>query len=333
MSLIRFTMLLYNDENHCQASTGKDAVRMKCTVCNKKAVYEVKYNGSSLCSEHFTDFVERRVKREIREQVNLKGDKVTISVAISGGKDSSVLLHLMHKILSDRRNLELKAFTIDEGIKGYRNTGLEAAKELSKKLGIEHSTISFKDNFGYELDEIVRIDGDTIPCSHCGPMRRQLMNRISEMNGADYLALGINLDDYSQSILMNVAKGDVQRMARLAPHKGLQEGLVPRILPLRKIPEKEVMLYGILAGINFDSSWCPYYEKAQRNKFRDIVANLEDDSPGTRHAIVNFFDSIRDPLEKSFPQSEMNKCAKCGAPTTGGLCTVCADIERLKSFK
>ena len=304
---------------------------MKCTVCNNKAVYDVKYNGSSLCSEHFRDFVERRVKREISEQLSLIRDRATISVAISGGKDSSVLLYLLHKILSDRRNLELKAFTIDEGIRGYRNTGLEAARTLCRELGVEHSTMSFKDNFGFELDEIVRIDGDAIPCSHCGPMRRQLMNRISEVNDADYVALGMNLDDYSQSIMMNVAKGDVQRMARLAPHRGIQEGLVPRVLPLRKIPEKEVMLYGILSGIKFDSSWCPYYEKAQRNRFRDIVANLEDDSPGTRHAIVNFYDSIRDSLQKNFPPADMNRCENCGAPTAGRLCAVCSGLEALKN--
>ena len=46
-----------------------------------------------------------------------------------GGKDSSATLYLLHKILSERRNLELTAFTVDEGIEGYRSTGLEKAME------------------------------------------------------------------------------------------------------------------------------------------------------------------------------------------------------------
>ena len=44
---------------------------------------------------------------------------------------------------------------------------------------------------------------------------------------ADYVALGMNLDDYSQSILMNVARGDVDRLARMAPHSDSRDGIFP----------------------------------------------------------------------------------------------------------
>lgn len=303
-------------------------------MCSGKAVYEVKYNGSSLCKEHFIEFVEKRVKKELRDQIDLKRDNVRISVAISGGKDSSVTLYLLHKILSQRKNVKISAFTIDEGIKGYRDGGLKAAQVLCSELGIEHEVMSFKENFGHELDEIVKIDGGTtIPCSHCGPMRRQLMNKISMINNADYVALGINLDDYAQSILMNVAKGDAQRMARMAPHKNVQKDLIPRIVPLRKIPEKEVMLYALLQNIKFDGGTCPYYARAQRNKFRTILSDLEQEAPGTKHAIVNFLDKIRPTLTDQYPQVEMNKCKNCGAPTPGELCVVCSDIGNLKSVE
>ena len=88
----------------------------------------------------------------IRGQIDFSKGKVKISVAISGGKDSSVTLFLMHKILSERRNLELTAFTVDEGIEGYRSSGLEKAEKLSKTLGIKHEVISYKENYGYTLD-------------------------------------------------------------------------------------------------------------------------------------------------------------------------------------
>lgn len=303
---------------------------MKCSFCNEKSVYEVKYNGSSLCGRHLSKYVERRVKHEIRQQLHLGSGNARISVAISGGKDSSVTLYLLHKIFSNRRNVELSAFTVDEGIEGYRSSGLEAAVELSQKLGIPHETISFKENFGHTMDEIVSADkGKTVPCSHCGPMRRQLMNRVSEYQRGDYVALGINLDDYAQSIMMNVAKGDAQRMARMAPHTKTQEGLVPRILPLRRIPEKEVMLYAVVNGIRFEGGWCPYYAQANRNRFRSIVSDLEEDSPGTKFAIVNFLDSIKKSMENTFPQSSLGKCRKCGSPTTSDLCVVCRDLEEL----
>ncbi len=307
---------------------------MQCSLCHEKAVYEVKYNGSSLCSKHFSAFVEKRVKREIRNQLDFRGKKVRISVAISGGKDSSVTLYLLHKILLNVRNVEIIAFTVDEGIAGYRSTGLEKAKKLCKNLGIKHDVISYKENYGLTLDEIMKIDKKTISCSHCGPMRRQLMNKISEYNKSDYVALGINLDDYAQSILMNVAKGDVSRYLRMAPHTHVRENLVPRILPLRKIPEKEVMLYAVLNHLDFDSNWCPYYNMAQRNTFRGILEKLENETPGTKYAIVKFFDQTRPVLlDKSQPEIKLNKCKICGSPTPGEICEVCQDLTEIKKIE
>ena len=307
---------------------------MECSICGAQAVYEVKYNGSSLCKKHFIEYVEKRVKREIRAQINFSRKTMRISVAISGGKDSSVTLYLLKKILSERKNLEILAFTVDEGIEGYRSTGLEKAEKLCKQLGIQHEVISYKENYGFTLDEIMKIDKKTISCSHCGPMRRQLMNKISEYSNSDYVALGINLDDYSQSILMNVAKGDVSRYARMAPHSYTRDGLVPRILPLRKIPEKEVVLYAILRGIDFDSSWCPYYSMAQRNTFRDVIDKLERETPGTKFAIVKFFDKTRPAIKKdiSTESTVLNKCKICGAPTPGKICEVCNDLESIRSL-
>src|SRR3989475_2579400 len=86
----------------------------------------------------------------------------------------------------------------------------------------------------------------------------------------DYVATGLNLDDTAQSILMNVARGDVEKLARMGPHETRQPGLVPRIQPLRMIPEKEVYLYALLRGIEFHDATCPYAERAQRGRFRDI---------------------------------------------------------------
>ena len=41
----------------------------------------------------------------------------------------------------------------------------------------------------------------------------------------------VDLDDFSQTILMNHSRGDVSRMNRMAPHKYVQKGFVPRLLP------------------------------------------------------------------------------------------------------
>lgn len=301
---------------------------MKCSRCKAEAVYEAKYNGEMLCGEHLVQSVERRIRREIRDQIHFSGDTTRIAVAISGGKDSSVTLHSLHDLLKDRRDVELSAFTVDEGIRGYRDSGLENSKELCEKLGIPHSVISYRDEYSTTMDEIVEQDRNVIPCARCGPMRRKLMNIRSSELDADYVALGINLDDYAQSVLMNVVRGDVDRMARMAPHRIEKDGLVRRILPLRRIPEKEVVLYALLKGIKFDSSWCPYYSKAQRNTFRDIIETLEERTPGASFAILKFLEQIKPALESHSSPADIGKCSVCGQPSSGEVCVTCAALDR-----
>lgn len=296
---------------------------MDCSRCGNIAVFESKYSNEALCKAHFMESVEKRFKHEIRNQIHFKRDKTRISVAISGGKDSSVLLFLLHRILSGKRGVILDAFTVDEGIKGYRSEGISTAAELCRSLGINHRVISFHDAFGTEMDTVVRdhkLEGS--PCAYCGPMRRDLMNRMSNEVDADYVALGINLDDYSQSIMMNVLRGDFEKMLRMAPHKHRVEGLVPRIVPLRRIYEKEVKLYAILGGIKHDSGWCPYSGEAQRNKARDLINSLEEDHPGTKLAMERFLERLQNHYETG-DNLAIGKCQICGAPSNGKLCQAC----------
>lgn len=297
---------------------------MKCSRCAADAVYEAKYSGEMLCGNHLVESVEKRIRKEIREQIDFHRSGTRIAVATSGGKDSSATLFSLHKILGGRKDVTLSAFTIDEGIAGYRDSGLGNAKSLCSKLGIEHSVLSFREAYGTTMDEVVRDNSEVIPCSRCGPMRRQLMNTESLNLDADYVALGINLDDYAQSILMNVARGDVERMARMAPHSREKVGLVRRVLPLRRIPEKEVVLYALINGIKFDSSWCPYYSRAQRNTFRDIVETLEERTPGASFSILNFLDGIRPSLDEKFGETMLNRCRICGQPTSREVCATCS---------
>lgn len=300
---------------------------MQCSQCSNKAIYEVKYSGASLCEDHFVRFLERRVRKEIRSQMQLGSTDRTLAVALSGGKDSSVLLYLMHKFLNKQKNIRIVAVTVDEGIRGYRDTELESARKLCENLGVDHRVLSFADEYDLTLDDIVRKDPVSIPCSHCGPMRRQVMNTVAAGVNADYILLGINLDDYAQSALMNVIRGDVDRMRRMAPHSEKRSGLIPRILPLKQIPEKEIMTYAILKGIKQNSVWCPYYSRAERNETREMISRLEENHPGTSHSIASFADSFKEAIGSS-DDFDLHPCSRCGKPTYGKLCSVCRNLEK-----
>ena len=103
-----------------------------------------------------------------------KNDK--ICVALSGGKDSSLTLYLLHKFFGERPDIEISALTVDEGISGYRQESIKIAKSLCKKLGVELHIVSFKGEFGKSLDEIVKNKKARV-CTYCGVLRRYLLNK------------------------------------------------------------------------------------------------------------------------------------------------------------
>lgn len=299
---------------------------MKCDLCGKDAVTFVKYNGSHLCAEHFMNYVEKRVKREIRKQIRLEsGD--TVAVAVSGGKDSMVTLHMTESIFRDRRDIKICAISIDEGIDGYRPPSLDIVKGFCESRGIEWRLRSFSE-LGMDMDDIAPVSGENSPCTYCGVFRRKLMNDEANRVGAKYLATGHNLDDMAQSVMMNVVRGDIERLARLGPHTKVQPGLVPRFLPLRMIPEKESLLYAIVADIPFWDGECPYWKEALRNQYRDVVDELESRSPGSKFSILSSYDQLKPILSKELPPAELKFCS-CGEPTVSKRCKACQYTEML----
>ena len=223
----------------------------------------------------------------------------------------------------------LAVSSVDEGIASYRPEGLQFAHALCKELGIEHRVVRYEDTVGWEMDQVVAADPTAIPCGYCGVFRRSSLNRAAREADADYVATGLNLDDTAQSILMNVVRGDVEKLARLGPHERRQPGLVPRLQPLRMVPEKEVYLYAMLRGIRFHDGTCPHSERAQRGRFREILNRLEADSPGTRHAILSGYDRLRPLFADAFPPPEMNECVACREPTANLMCKACELQMRL----
>jgi tRNA(Ile)-lysidine synthase TilS/MesJ len=233
-----------------------------------------------LCNKHLIDDVTRKAKRDLRKYNLSPG---TIAVALSGGKDSSALLHLLHTILAPNRKIKIVAITVDEGISGYREKTIKNASSLTDNLGVEHIVVSFKESFGRTLDNLLETTTHP-PCSICGALRKNLLNRTAKELGASYLAIGHNLDDEAQTILINHLRGDISRLVRLS-HARVQPGLVPRIKPLRHVPESEVAAYAGAVGLAVCPKACPYMNEAYRLGVRVFLREFEAAHPGTRHGI------------------------------------------------
>jgi uncharacterized protein (TIGR00269 family) len=303
-----------------------------CSKCHKPAITFIRYNGTHLCEDHFSLYVEKRVKKTIKKQGKTP-HHTRIGVAVSGGKDSLVTLFLLNHIFLKRPDVEIVAISVNEGIEGYRDNSLAKAKKACDKWNISYYEISFEEIFGWGMDDIQKVNISPLgSCSFCGVFRRHCLNRMAKELKISRLATGHNLDDMAQSILMNFVNADMKKLARLGPHLHVQPGLIPRMMPLRWIPEKENAIYAILREIDFYESMCPYSVNALRGTFKDILYSLETKNPGTRHSILHSFDAIRDSLRQQFPPAELNICEICGEPTTQYQCQTCQLKEKVKDL-
>jgi uncharacterized protein (TIGR00269 family) len=305
------------------AGSSLPAVTPSCDLCGQPAVFLDRIRNRHLCGDHFVGDVKERVSRTIREHALLQpGDR--LAVALSGGKDSTVLLHLLHQLLP---GADLVAVTVDEGICGYREETLRSALTTVARLGIEHHVLSFLELYGKTLDELVR-DQPNRACSTCGILRRKALNTVARRAGAPKLATGHNLDDEAQSVLMNWLRGDRERVLRRPGGNG-GPGLVPRVKPLMEIPEKEVALYGILKGLFVELPECPYRHTALRGEVRCMLTALERGHPGTMRRVVAGQAEISGEL-CSLPRAArpLRACELCGDLTYGQLCQACRLLHR-----
>lgn len=299
---------------------------MRCSRCERPAVVDQPYRGSHACASHFLESVDERIRREFHRQLPKFG-RGTIAVALSGGKDSAVALRATQRYFARRPTVRVVALTVDEGIPGYRDATIAAAQRLTRELGVEHRVVRMAERLGTTTDRMAREHPDTIPCSYCGVWRRRLLNDAARDAGADALVLGFNLDDLAQTVLMNLVRGEVDRLARMAPHRTRRAGLVPRVAPLAEVPEREVYLYAYLLHLPFDHGECPHANRAARNIFREVLWQLEESIPGTRQSLLRTRERLLDRGMAEAADDGPGVCSRCGAPASGGLCRSCELLE------
>jgi len=325
---------------------------MECDKCGREAVMHAAYSGLHMCEDHFCESVEKRVRRRVREDNLLPDDATpedpeTWVVGLSGGKDSVVLTTILHETFARDPRVELVALSIHEGIEGYRDESLAACRDLAAELDIRHEVVTYEEEFDIRMDEVVEDDPeDMSACAYCGVFRRDLLARYGARFGADKLLTGHNLDDEAETAMMNFLEGDIRQIAKhfdasLGGFEGPNEGgvaedsndsvrtetetFVPRAKPLRDIPEKEVALYAHLRDLPAHITECPHAEEAYRGEIQELLYELEERHPGTRHSIMAGYEELAAlaATEHRNGDGEFGECERCGGPTRGDVCRKC----------
>jgi len=259
-----------------------------------------------------------------------------LTVAVSGGKDSLALLYILSKLHKFRPKTTLTAVTIDEGIKGYRDEALDIAALSCKKLDIPHHIVSFKELYGFTLDEIIertrqKNQPQLTACAYCGVLRRRAINAAARTVRADKVATGHTLDDEVQTVLMNILRGDIARLAKEKPLSDKVHPLfVQKIKPFCEIPEKESALYAYVKKIPFQDTPCPYASEALRNDIRGMLNRMEEKHTGTKFTVFRAMEKLRPALEETLKKTHFKTCAECGEPSTLDLCKTCELLRQVR---
>ncbi len=226
----------------------------------------------------------KKVTKAITEYKLIEdGDRVM--VGLSGGKDSWALLNILD-VLRKRAPIafSLVAVTVDSGYDGYRHDLIAATcTERGWEYRIEHTEI------GEVMDDL--LDGAT-PCSLCARLRRGVLYRLAKEVGATKIALGHHLDDFVETLLLNLFfAGALKAMpARLVSDNG--EHVVIR--PLAYVLESEARAYAKESELPIIGCCCPACGdlSLQRQRMKRLVAQLEVEHPNVRNSIMKALGNV-----------------------------------------
>ncbi|RDX53029.1 hypothetical protein K466DRAFT_653166 [Polyporus arcularius HHB13444] len=302
-----------------------------CALCNDaRAILKRPKTGQQICKECFFYVFETEVHNTITEARLFKpGDRVAIGA--SGGKDSTVLAHVM-KTLNERYKygLELFLLSIDEGITGYRDDSLETVKRNQQQYDMPLKILSYDELYGWTMDAIVAQIGKKNNCTFCGVFRRQALDRGAAILNVDHIVTGHNADDIAETVLMNIMRGDIARLGRCTSICTQGEDTIKRSKPFKYAYEKEIVMYAYFKKLDYFSTECIYSPDAYRGHARAFLKDLEAARPSAIIDIIHSGEAFEINDDVKATQKLQQTCRRCGYMSSNELCKACTLLEGLE---
>ncbi|HTP66537.1 MAG TPA: tRNA 2-thiocytidine(32) synthetase TtcA [Geobacteraceae bacterium] len=229
------------------------------------------------------DKLYRKIKREVGRAIAdfgliEEGDR--IAVAVSGGKDSYTLLHILEAL---RRRApvryELLAINIDSGYPGYKSDVIAA--HLREK-GFDHH---MEKTTHYDVIKEKRRP-DSSFCSICARLKRGVLYTLARQHGCNKLALGHHLDDFIETLLLN--QFFVGSLKAMAPAMLADNGVTTVIRPLVYVEEREIIPFARSNRFPVVCCCCPVCGLAdqQRKRMKKLLLELEREIPSVKRSLL-----------------------------------------------
>ena len=227
--------------------------------------------------------LEARIAKKVTKAITdyrLIEDGDRVMVGLSGGKDSWALFQILD-VLRKRAPItfSLVAMTVDSGYDGYRH---DLISKTCEQRGWEYRIVHTE--IGEAIDDL--LGENATPCSLCARFRRGVLYRMANEVGATKIALGHHLDDFIETVLLNLFfAGALKAMpARLVSDNG--EHVVIR--PLVAITEAEARQYAKASELPIIGCCCPACGDLglQRQRVKRLIAELEIEHPEIKSSMI-----------------------------------------------
>jgi tRNA 2-thiocytidine biosynthesis protein TtcA len=235
-----------------------------------------------------TELESRIAKKTTRAIIDYQmieeGDR--IMVGLSGGKDSWALMQMLG-VLQQRSPVKFTVVgvNVDSGYKEYKHDVIaRTCRERGWELRIEHTGIG-------ELIEDI-LDEDQTPCSLCARLRRGVLYRVAKDVGATKIALGHHMDDFIETLLLNLFfAGSLKAM----PPKLVSDDQAHVVIrPLVYVGEDEARLYAKECSLPIIGCCCPACGdlSLQRQRIKRLLMDLEVENPGVKQSMLKALGNV-----------------------------------------
>jgi uncharacterized protein (TIGR00269 family) len=277
----------------------------------------IRRHNSAFCQACFQQYFTNQVARTIKEDHMFSHDD-RILVAVSGGKDSLALWDVLIRLGYDTAGLH-----IHQGIFEYSASSYAKTTHFATAHGAKLTTIDLAAEGELDIPGVASSTRRT-QCSACGVIKRHYFNKVADAGGYTIMATGHNLDDEAARLLGNVLRWQTPYLAAQSPVlEATHPRLVKKVKPLYRLSEYETAAYAFLAGIDYIVEECPFSHDAMQLQYKEVLNQLEQRSPGTKHSFVLGF--LREG-RRAFGDAtsvQLKECPSCGYPTTGDVCGFC----------